>query len=145
MIVEFDGEYEFLSNFYHSPFTHDGITYPTNEHFFQAYKTLDIAEKKAIAAAETPGQAKRMGRNVKLRPNWEQIKVDVMKLGLRLKFSDPELAAKLIATGDEELIEGNWWHDNTWGNCHCPKCSRSGGRNLLGMLLMELRKELQYE
>ena len=145
MIVEFDGDYAFLSNFYPSTIYHDGITYPTNEHFFQAMKTLDIDERKAIAAAETPGLAKRMGRNVKLRPDWEKIKVDVMRLGLILKFTDAELAEKLIATGDEELVEGNWWHDNTWGNCHCTACSRKGGRNLLGMLLMEVRKELQYQ
>ena len=145
MIVEFDGDYAFLSNFYPSTIYHDGITYPTNEHFFQAMKTLDINERKAIAAAETPGLAKRMGRNVKLRPDWEKIKVDVMRLGLILKFTDAELAEKLIATGDEELVEGNWWHDNTWGNCHCTACSRKGGRNLLGMLLMEVRKELQYQ
>ena len=145
MIVEFDGDYAFLSNFYPSTIYHDGITYPTNEHFFQAMKTLDIDERKAIAAAETPGLAKRMGRNVKLRPDWEKIKVDVMRLGLILKFTDAELAEKLIATGDEELVEGNWWHDNTWGNCHCTECSRKGGRNLLGMLLMEVRKELQYQ
>ena len=79
-----------------------------------------------------------------MRPDWEQIKVDVMRTGLMLKFTDAALAEKLLATGDEELVEGNWWHDNTWGNCHCPQCSRLGGRNLLGMLLMELRKELQY-
>ena len=145
MIVEFDGDYAFLSNFYPSTIYHDGITYPTNEHFFQAMKTLDISERKAIAAAETPGLAKRMGRNVKLRPDWEKIKVDVMRLGLILKFTDAELAEKLVATGDEELVEGNWWHDNTWGNCHCTACSRKGGRNLLGMLLMEVRKELQYQ
>ena len=145
MIVEFDGDYAFLSNFYPSTIYHDGITYPTNEHFFQAMKTLDISERKAIAAAETPGLAKRMGRNVKLRPDWEKIKVDVMRLGLILKFTDAELAEKLVATGDEELVEGNWWHDNTWGNCHCTECSRKGGRNLLGMLLMEVRKELQYQ
>ena len=144
MIVEFDGDYAFLSNFYPSTIYHEGITYPTNEHFFQAMKTLDIDERKAIAAAETPGLAKRMGRNVKLRPDWEQVKVDVMRTGLMLKFTDAALAEKLLATGDEELVEGNWWHDNTWGNCHCTECSRKGGRNLLGMLLMELRKELQY-
>ncbi len=144
MIVEFDGEYAFLSNFYDSPIFYESITYPTNEHFFQAMKTLDIETRKAIAAAPTPGAAKRMGRHVSLRPDWERVKVDVMRTGLMLKFTDAELAEKLLATGDEELVEGNWWHDNTWGNCHCTECSRKGGRNLLGMLLMELRKELQY-
>ena len=143
MIVEFDGQYDFLSNFYPSTIYHDGITYPTNEHFFQAMKTLDIDERKAIAAAETPGLAKRMGRNVKLRPDWEKIKVDVMRLGLILKFTDAELAQKLIATGDEELVEGNWWHDNTWGSCYCPDCIDKPGRNLLGKQLMKLRKEIQ--
>ena len=144
MIVEFDGENEFLSNFYPSPILHEGIVYPTNEHFFQAMKTLDPAERKAIANAETPGMAKRMGRTVKLRSDWEQVKVDVMRTGLMLKFSDAKLAQKLIDTGDEELVEGNWWHDQTWGSCFCPDHCRTPGRNLLGMLLMELRKELQY-
>jgi len=144
MICEFENKYAFLSNFYPSPFTHDGITYPTNEHFFQAMKTLDIAERKAIAAADTPGKAKRMGRTVKLRSDWEKVKVYYMELGLRLKFADQELAQKLIDTGDEELIEGNWWHDNTWGSCHCDACFNIPGRNMLGMLLMELRKELIY-
>lgn len=145
MICEFENKYAFLSNFYASPFTHDGIMYPTNEHFFQAMKTLDIDERKKIAAAETPGLAKRMGRNVQLRSDWEKIKVDIMMLGLRLKFKDPELAAKLIATGDEELVEGNWWCDQFWGSCNCSKHIRTPGRNVLGMLLMELRKELQYQ
>ena len=145
MIVEFDGQYAFLSNFYPSPFIHEGIVYPTNEHFFQAMKTLDIDERKKIAAAETPGLAKRMGRNVQLRSDWEKVKVYYMELGLRLKFANKALAEKLIATGDEELVEGNWWCDQTWGSCNCPKHIRVPGRNLLGMLLMELRKELQYQ
>lgn len=144
MIAEFEGKYDFLSNFYPSPIFYDGITYPTNEHFFQAMKTLDQEERKKIAAADTPGKAKRLGRHVQLRADWEQIKVDVMRTGLMLKFTDTELAQKLIDTGDEELIEGNWWHDNTWGSCYCHDCARKPGRNLLGMLLMELRKELVY-
>ena len=74
MIVDFDREYSFLSNFYDSPFVHEGITYPTNEHFFQAMKTLDQEERKKIAAAATPGQSKRLGRHVALRPDWEAIK-----------------------------------------------------------------------
>lgn len=144
MICEFEGKYAFLSNFFPSSILYEGIVYPTNEHFFQAMKTLDQEERKKIAAADTPGKAKRLGRHVQLRADWEQIKVDVMRTGLMLKFTDAELAQKLIDTGDEELIEGNWWHDNTWGSCFCSDCINKPGRNLLGMLLMELRKELIY-
>lgn len=143
MISVFDGKYAFLSNFYESPITHDGITYPTNEHFFQAMKTLDINEKKKIAAASTPGQSKRMGRTVTLRSDWEVVKSYYMELGLRLKFQNPDLAEQLIATGDEELVEGNIWHDNCWGNCTCEQCANKPGENRLGKLLMEIREELK--
>ena len=143
IIDEFINEYDFLSNFYPSAFTHDGITYPTNEHFFQAMKTLDLTDRFGIAAAAFPGQAKRMGRRVILRSDWEQVKEYYMELGLRLKFANPELAQKLLNTGDAELIEGNWWHDNTWGSCKCPDCNNKPGKNLLGHLLMKLRSELK--
>lgn len=134
----FDGEYAFLSNFYDSPIEKDGIVYPTNEHFFQAMKTLDNEERKKIAAAETPGKAKRMGRNVKLRPDWEQSKFQIMKEGLTLKFlCHKDLAEKLVATGDAWLIEGNWWGDTYWGVCN------GVGHNMLGNLLMEIRGDLR--
>ena len=145
MIAMFEGKYAFLSNFDHSPFTVDGVTFPTVEHWFQAFKTLDPIEFREVAAADTPGRAKRMGRHVELRPDWEEIKTDVMMTGLRHKFAIPELRAKLLATGDEELMEGNTWHDNTWGHCVCQKCQNTPGRNMLGMLLMELRNEIKYE
>lgn len=145
MIAMFDGKYAFLSNFAQSPFTVDGVTFPTVEHWFQAFKTLDPQEFRDIAAAETPGKAKRMGRHVTLRPDWEEVKVDVMREGLRKKFAIPEFRIKLLATGDEELMEGNTWHDNIWGNCVCAKCQNTLGRNMLGMLLMELRQEIMYE
>lgn len=134
----FDGEYAFLSNFYDSPIEKDGIVYPTNEHFFQAMKTLDDEERKRIAAAETPGKAKRMGRSVKLRPDWEQSKIQIMKEGLTLKFlCHKDLAEKLVATGDVWLIEGNWWGDTYWGVCN------GVGHNMLGNLLMEIRRDLR--
>lgn len=145
MIALFDGEYAFLSNFYPSPFTHDGIMYPTNEHFFQAMKTLDIKQRQAIANASTPGQAKRMGRQVDLRPDWETSKEYVMELGLKLKFQNPILAEKLKATKSHELIEGTTWHDNEWGSCSCPRCINIRGKNKLGNLLMKVRKELLDE
>ena len=145
MIVEFDGQYDFLSNFYPSSILYEGIVYPTNEHFFQAMKTLDQAERQKIANAETPGMAKRLGRHVQLRPDWEKIKVDVMRTGLMLKFTDAALAEKLIATGDEELVEGTKWHDNEWGSCSCSRCVNILGKNKLGNLLMKVRKELLDE
>lgn len=145
MIKEFSGIHEFLSNFWHSPFTHDGITYPTNEHFFQAMKTLDPTERKWIASAETPGIAKRRGRTCNLRYDWESVKDEVMLTGLRLKFSQPQLRIMLLMTGDQELVEGNWWHDNTWGNCSCERCHVIHGQNRLGKLLMQVREEIREE
>ena len=98
-IDKFDGtEYGFLSNFYSSPIEYKGIKYPTVEHMFQALKSLNPMERMEIAAAATPGKAKRLGRRVSLRSDWEEIKIDVMRTALQLKFSDPVLRKKLIAT-----------------------------------------------
>jgi ribA/ribD-fused uncharacterized protein len=134
----FDGEYAFLSNFYEAPVEKGGIVYPTNEHFFQAMKTLDNEERKKIAAALTPGQAKRMGRKVKLRPDWDSVRLQIMREGLVLKFlCHKDLAKKLVATGDAYLEEGNWWNDTFWGVCNGAGC------NMLGKLLMQLREELR--
>ena len=145
MIDCFDKEWAFLSNFYWNEIEFEGITYPTNEHFFQAMKTLDIEERYAIANCRTPGQAKRMGRRVALRSDWEEVKEDIMFLGLCLKFADGQLADWLLETGDEELVEGTTWHDNEWGNCSCPKCQHIEGKNKLGKLLMRVRDLIKKE
>lgn len=139
MINNFDKEWAFLSNFYESEIEFEGIVYPTNEHFFQAMKTLDVDERRAIANCLTPGQAKRMGRRVALRPDWEDIKEDVMFEGLCLKFSDEQLADWLLETGNEELVEGNWWGDTRWGVCN------GKGQNKLGKLLMRVRDLIKEE
>ena len=136
-IDKFDGtEYAFLSNFYSSPITYEGIVYPTVEHMFQALKSLDQKQRIKIANAATPGQAKRLGRQVALREDWEEVKVDVMRTALQLKFTDPTLRQQLINTGEAELIEGNTWNDRFWGVC------QGTGKNMLGTLLMELRSSL---
>ena len=145
MINCFDGKWAFLSNFYWNEIEFEGITYPTNEHFFQAMKTLDIEERRKIANCLTPGQAKRMGRQVALRPDWEEVKEDIMFLGLCLKFADEQLADWLVETGDEPLEEGTTWHDNEWGNCSCPKCRNIEGKNKLGKLLMKVRGMIREE
>jgi ribA/ribD-fused uncharacterized protein len=137
MINSFSDEYRFLSNFYLSPITMDGIVYPTVEHYFQAMKTEEITLRKEIAEAYSPGRAKRMGRKLLLRKDWETLKITVMLKGLIEKFTTyPELQAKLIATAPHQLIEGNTWGDKYWGICN------GEGQNLLGLMLMLLRSTL---
>lgn len=143
MIDRFDGEYAFLSNYSASPFTANGVVFPTMEHYFQAMKATNQEDLLEIANAPTPGQAKRLGRQIQLRADWEGIKDKVMLTGLRKKFANPELRNLLLATGDEELIEGTTWHDNEWGNCTCPRCKNILGKNKLGKLLMQVREEIK--
>lgn len=87
-----------------------------------------------------PSEAKRLGRRVRLRSDWEQVKYDVMLDVVRAKFNQhPDLAQKLLATGDEELVEGNDWGDTYWGVCN------GRGKNMLGKILMRVRAELRGE
>jgi len=143
MINQFDNKYFFLSNFSKSNLIYDGISYPTVEHAFQAVKTLDISERKRIAALPTPGEAKRAGRRVSLRDDWEEVKDGIMYEILKEKFKDPVLKQKLLDTGDEYLEEGTTWHDNYWGNCYCAKCKEIQGKNVLGKTLMKIREEIK--
>lgn len=143
MITSFTGEFVFLSNFASSPIVIRGKVWSTVEHVYQAIKTCDKQRREKIRLASTPGKAKRMGRRVECRPDWEEIKQKVMLKSVRLKFKqNPKLAQKLINTGDQILIEGNRWHDNTWGDCSCGKCGYVQGKNLLGKILMQVRSEI---
>lgn len=148
MIEFFKDEYAFLSNFYPSPIGvqfGDGtsVVAPTAEHFFQCLKTPSVEEEIAILTAPTPDEAKRLGRKCHLQENWEEIKDNAMYATLVYKFTIPELREKLLATGDEYLEEGTYWHDNYWGNCHCEKCADIKGQNKLGLLLMEIREDIR--
>lgn len=145
MIKDFIGEYLFLSNFYtpKNPIMHDGKAYPTVEHAFQAAKTRDPEQKEKIRLVENPGEAKRLGRQVILRPDWEDVKIAYMTVFVYDKFfNNPDLAARLVATAPQELIEGNHWHDNYWGDCYCYRCKDIEGQNHLGKILMRLRSKL---
>ena len=147
MIDHFDKEYAFLSNFYPTIITENyedvEIIYPTVEHAYQAGKTLDLKTKIAISNLSSPGAAKSMGRKITLRSGWERSKVSFMKLLIYKKFEDPELREQLLNTEDEWLVEGNFWHDNFWGNCQCSKCENIIGRNQLGHILMEVRNKIK--
>jgi len=140
IIKEFQGEYRFLSNFFPSEIVIGGILFPTNEHFYQAMKTNDYKQMLVIAKAKSPGEAKKLGRIVKIRDNWEDIKEEIMWVGLWEKFNNPVLREKLIKTGNCLLIEGNYWHDNFWGRCNCELCRTKPRRlNKLGQQLMKIR------
>ena len=150
-ITKFEGEYAFLSNFYPSPFVfkegEDEFIAKTVEHYYQYMKTPSLEEGIEILDADTPAEAKRLGRLSYLRKDWEDIKVEVMMTALREKFAIPELKEKLLATGDAYLIEGNSWHDNYWGICICPKCTAKDmvGKNMLGRCLMKIREEIKND
>lgn len=131
-IRQFQGQYWFLSNFYPVP----GSRF-TVEHEFQAAKAAHANERRWVLGAQSPGEAKRRGRRVVLRPDWEEIKVEVMRGFLKGKFSQPDLREKLLATGDALLEEGNDWGDIYWGTVN------GRGRNMLGKLLMEVRRRLR--
>lgn len=136
MITSFQGEYRFLSNFHPSPITIKGQVYPTVEHAYQAGKALYRDEREMIQQAISPGQAKRLGKIVIRKPDFEERKLKYMEKCLREKFKDPRLARLLLNTGSQNLIEGNTWGDRFWGVCH------GKGENHLGRLLMKIREEL---
>jgi ribA/ribD-fused uncharacterized protein len=150
-INRFQGEYRFLSNFWMCPVFYEGKLYPSSEHAYQAAKTLREGQREYIRSAKTAGSAKRRGREITLRPDWDEVKVDVMRAILEEKFGldhlsvgyqtgkahKQELAEKLLATGDAVLIEGNTWGDTFWGVC------KGSGQNWLGFLLMEIRMLLR--
>jgi len=157
-IDQFRGRYEFLSNFYPAPVHYDGITYPSAEHAYQAAKCHDNALiiavkgstfntpeycknglelKFAIAAEPSSSKARQMGKTLPLRPDWEQVKLDIMLQIVTLKFQDEHLAAMLKRTAPCILIEGNNWGDTFWG-----VDVAKGGLNMLGKVLMHVRDNI---
>lgn len=138
VINDFHGDHPYLSNFHPARIEWEGLTYPNAEAAFQAAKVLTAEERLPFTTAPA-GKAKRMGRRVKLRPDWEQVKTSVMEEVVRAKFTqNPDLAALLLSTGDAELIEGNTWGDTCWG----VDLRTGRGENRLGRILMKVRAEL---
>ncbi len=137
-IMTFRGEYQFLSNMYPALFVWDGRPYRNSEAAFQSAKSLDPAVRDRFSEM-TGVTAKREGKKVLLRADWERVKDGVMEEVVREKFlQNPELLRKLIDTGDRELTEGNRWHDRYWG----VDLTSGEGENRLGIILMKLRAEL---
>ncbi len=136
-IAGFVDEFRWLSNFWPSPIEVDGTTWPTVEHAYQAAKTLDRDQQQSIADCATPGRAKRAGQRVTLRPDWDDVCLDVMARLVAAKFDQhPDLADRLVATGHRPIVEDNRWGDTFWG------VTDGVGHNHLGRILMAVRDRL---
>lgn len=126
-------EYFFLSNMYPCEITYNGHIFQSSEAAFQAQKDLSrITEFEGLSGKE----AKRLGRRVNMRPDWDSVKLGIMEEILRIKFSSPELSKKLLAV-TEPIVEENTWHDTYWGVCD------GRGQNNLGKLLTKIRNDIQ--
>lgn len=150
-IMEFKGEFSFLSNFAVTPFNQAPLwhanallfdlsgdyNWMTVEHWFQAHKAINVQEMRDIQLTLGPREAKRIGRQVEMRPEWEWRKLDVMLEGLRAKFSYTIMAERLVATHPRKLVEGNRWGDTYWGY----DLRTMQGENWLGRLLALVREE----
>lgn len=137
-INRFDGQYAFLSNFYPTTVVFNGTAYPSAEAAYQAAKCLDPEEARYFIHCYSAAMAKKRGKTVKIRPDWNDVKIDTMQSIVLAKFmQNKELRALLLDTGDAELIEGNYWNDTFWGIC------RGRGANHLGKILMAIRDELK--
>lgn len=136
VINQFTGKYYFLSNFYPCAVTYKEITYKNSEAAFQAQKCPRIAFGFKDLS---PSEAKRKGRHVTLREDWEHVKnIEMYDICLAKFQQNPDLKQQLINTGDAILIEGNDWGDKYWGICN------GSGENELGKILMNIRDRFRY-
>ena len=149
MIIEkFEGRWRFLSNFYECDIEHQGIRYPSVEHFYVSMKCNNeqmingkhytIGDfREMIANTPSPGLVKKIGQKIKVRSDWDNKKLEFMNWAIREKFKYINLAELLVQTEDIDLIESNTWNDTFWGVCN------GKGKNHLGKILMKVRDELR--
>lgn len=132
--------YGCFANFSRHGINLDEEFWPTTEHYFQAQKFVGTEHKQIVHDAKTPGDAARLGRDRErpLRADWESVKDDAMRRAVKAKFEQhEEIREILLNTGDAELVE-NTTDDHYWGIG-----SRGDGKNMLGIILMEVRAQLR--
>lgn len=141
-ILGFKDEYRWLSNFWNAPITVTGFKYQNTEAAYQAAKTINIEYREQFEFM-TGTQAKRAGRKLILRKDWDFVKLEIMELVLRAKFmTHGHLAAKLRNTQNQNIIELNTWGDIYWGQIK-NKNDNLIGKNILGKLLMNIREDIR--
>jgi ribA/ribD-fused uncharacterized protein len=140
-IYGFFGEHRWLSNFVNGsvPIEMDGMVYATVEAAYQAAKTLDMSARQVFIDNPDPRFAKKQGRTLVLRSDWDQVRLTVMEACLQQKFQCPQLRKALLKTYPYYLEETNTWRDTYWGVCN------GIGENQLGRLLMNIREAARKE
>jgi N-glycosidase YbiA len=135
-------DYGCFSNFAPYPISMDGKVWLTTEHYFQAQKFEDSEHQEKIRLTKSALIAARLGRSRSkpIRQNWEAIKVSLMTEAVRAKFTQNEKARQiLLSTGDVTIVEHSK-KDAYWGDG-----GDGSGQNILGKILMDVRKELQEQ
>jgi ribA/ribD-fused uncharacterized protein len=136
MITELIGEYRFLSNFWSCFIVYDKVTYPSVENAYQAAKCLRPSDRPYFETCKA-SDAKHRGRVVTMRPDWDEVKLEVMHFLVRQKFENEPLRTKLLETAPQSIEEGNWWGDKYWGTVN------GLGENHLGKILVQVRDDLE--
>lgn len=142
VIYGFFNDFRFLSNFHLVEIPYDGLVFRSTEAAYMSAKTHDQATKIALQGATSPVEAKKLGRQLTLRPDWDSVRLDVMEAVNRVKYiTGPSDETKMLgemlkATKPAVLVEANWWGDRFWGEC------KGFGENNLGKVLMKIRNEL---
>lgn len=139
MINEFRGEYDFLSNFVDCPIEMDGWVYKSVEHAYQSMKSHDKQWKTYCCdQTNSASDIKVKSKKINIRKDWDSVKYDIMKVCLIQKYNIEPFRSKLIDTGDDFIMEGNWWGDVYWG----VDLKTNKGENNLGKIIMEIRDNL---
>lgn len=139
MITKFRGDHFFLSNMFPCEINYNGNVFGSSEAAYMSRKNNSKSWLSTCINTKNPILVKTMSHSIYIIKKWPEIKLQVMSDILRIKFSIPELQAKLFETGDEEIYEGNTWNDRYWGVDHLTL----QGENHLGKLLMNIREQIK--
>lgn len=138
IIAGFKGNYRWLSNFERCEILYKGILYQSTECAYQAQKTNDIRTRHIFSKLDAR-ESKVLGRQLRLREDWEDVKVQIMEEICRIKFNLPQFKSRLVDTGEMYIVESNYWGDTFWGECD------GIGENNLGKIIMKIRGEIMQE
>lgn len=138
VIAGFKGNYRWLSNFERCDILYKGILYPSAESAYQAQKTLDIKARHIFSKLDAR-EAKTLGKIINIRPDWDNVKLELMYEICEIKFNLPQFKPRLIDTGEMKIIESNYWGDTFWGECD------GVGENHLGKIIMQVRDKIFKE